>query len=78
MQKIKYLIKKEIYNKDNNENILDKNDENDTNCEECDTLALISIKTDHYPNKSIRVFLSVSEKRIVTVSLIVSISSPYT
>ena len=31
--KIKYLIKKEIYNKDNNENILDKNDENDTNCE---------------------------------------------
>ena len=31
--KIKYFIKKEIYNKDNNENILDKNDENDTNCE---------------------------------------------
>ncbi len=31
-------MKKELYNKDNNENSLDKNDEYDTNCEECDTL----------------------------------------
>lgn len=36
--KIKYFMKKELYNKDNNENSLDKNDECDTNCEECDTL----------------------------------------
>ena len=70
-------MKKELYNKDNNENSLDKNDECDTNCEECGTLAL---KTDHYPDKSIRVFLSSIEEGIVTVSLTISISyqSPYT
>ena len=28
--KIKYFMKKELYNKDNNENSLDKNDECDT------------------------------------------------
>ena len=60
--KIKYFMKKELYNKDNNENRLHKNDEYDTNCEWSDTLALIATKTDHYPNKSIGVFLSVIEE----------------
>ena len=36
--KIKYFMKKELYNKDNNEKKKKKNDECDTNCEECDTL----------------------------------------
>ena len=80
--KIKYFMKKSLYLKEN-ENKIEKNDkdkEYDENCEECESLSLISTKEDHNPQNSIGVFLSTYEEGIVTISLLVTISypSPYT
>ena len=75
--KIKYYMKKELSNEEiNNENINDKNNEIDKNCEECESLSLVSTKTDHNPSKSIGVFLTAIEEGITTISLTVYISYP--
>ena len=70
--KIRYFMKKELYNEENNE---DKKDEIDKNCEECES-SLIATKTDHNPSKSIGVFLTAIEEGVTTVSLTVAISYP--
>ena len=74
--KIKYFMRKELYQKDASNNI---KEEIEQNCEECETLSLISTNNDHYPEKSIGVFLTAMEEGSVSVSLTVSIlyPSPY-
>ena len=74
--KIKYFMRKELYNKSEKES----KDEIDQNCEECETLSLISTNIDHNPQKSIGVFLTAIEEGIASISLTVSIyyPSPYT
>ena len=78
--KIKYFMRKELYNKDLNDKGIEKKDEIDQNCEECQTLSLIATNVDHNPEKSIGVFLTGIEEGIASVSLTVSIfyPSPYT
>ena len=78
--KIKYYMKKSLYQKENeNGNEIIKK-EYDENCEDCEALSLIATKEDHNPGNSIGVFLSAYEEGIVTISLVVTISypSPYT
>ena len=74
--KIKYFMRKELYNKSSQE----KKDEIDPNCEECEQLSLLATNIDHNPEKSIGVFLTAIEEGIASVSLTVSIyyPSPYT
>ena len=78
--KIKYYMRKELYNKELNDNELNKKDEIDQNCEECESLSLIATNKDHSPEKSIGVFLTAIEEGIASISLTVSIfyPSPYT
>ena len=80
--KIKYFMKKSLYKKenDNNNEIANKDKDYDENCEECESLSLISTKKDHNPSSSIGVFLSTYSEGIVIISLSVVISypSPYT
>ena len=78
--KIRYFMRKELYQKDSNENNnINQKVEIEQNCEECETLSLISTNTDLYPEKSIGVFLTAMEEGSVSVSLTVSIyyPSPY-
>jgi hypothetical protein len=52
--KIKYFMRKELYQKDQN-----NKEEIDQNCEECESLSLIATNNDHNPEKSIGVFLGI-------------------
>ena len=72
--KIKYFMRKELYQKDQN-----NKEEIDQNCEECESLSLIATNNDHNPEKSIGVFLTAMEEGVASVSLTVSIyyPSPY-
>ena len=74
--KIKYFMRKELYNKSSQE----KKEDIDPNCEECEQLSLLATNIDHNPEKSIGVFLTAIEEGIASVSLTVSIyyPSPYT
>ena len=67
-------MRKELYQKDQN-----NKEEIDQNCEECESLSLISTNNDHNPEKSIGVFLTAMEEGVASVSLTVSIyyPSPY-
>ena len=79
--KIKYFMKKSLYQKENEKNELTKKDKDyDEICEECESLSLVATKEDHNPANSIGVFLSTYEEGTVVISLIVTISypSPYT
>ena len=74
--KIKYFMRKELYKKEQEDNNKNEKEEIEQNCEEC-TLSLIATKIDHYPEKSIGIFLTALEEGIVSISLTVSISYPY-
>ena len=79
--KIKYFMKKSLYQKENeNKEIAKKDKDYDENCEECESLSLVATKEDHNPANSIGVFLSTYEEGTVVISLVVTISypSPYT
>ena len=78
--KIRYFLKKELYNKEQNEKNSDNKEEIDQTCDECETMSLIATNIDHNPEKSIGVFLTAIEEGIASISLTVSIfyPSPYT
>ena len=77
--KIKYFMKKSLFQKENEKNneLNNKNKEYDENCEECESYSLISTKEDHNPQNSIGVFLSTYEEGVVTISLLVTVNYPY-
>ena len=80
--KIKYFMKKSLYQSENENSIdLQKQKEKyEDNCEECEISSLILTEEDHNPGNSIGVFLSTYEEGLATISLKVTISypSPYT
>ena len=76
--KIKYFMKKSLFQKENEKNtdLTSKEKEYDENCEECES-SLVLTKKDHNPRNSIGVFLSTFEEGMVTVYLSVKVSYPY-
>ena len=78
--KIKYFMKKSLFQNEKKDDNNKMEKEYDENCDECQSLSLISTKKDHNPRNSLGVFLSTYEEGIATINLVVTISypSPYT
>ena len=74
--KIKYFMKKSLFQNDKTNENDKKIKDYDENCDECQSLSLIATKEDQNPKSSIGVFLSTYEEGIATINLLVTISYP--